>query len=193
MTDLKRIALVAAVISMGGLLYLSLNWIPVIGPLAAGFFVGYSQQGSTPKAVFRAGAYAGLLGVVGVAMLLDTIGLLDTSQTSTAIVFLTLWVLLVWNIVGVLLAGIGGMLGSLTGQAKRLVDILQSGAGFPLNISLGMPRPRRVVNLRPPPAYSNERPGHEDEKKLKFSICPQCGASNPDTSALCGSCGMTLR
>ena len=193
MNDLKQTAYAAAVLLAGGLLYLTLNWIPILGPLAAGFAVGYALRGSMPGTGFKAGVYAASLGVIGVAFLLDSIGLFDSSQTSPLVLFVAMWVLLVWNIAGILLAGIGGMLGSLTGQAKRIVDILQSGAGFPLNISLGMPKPKRVVNLRPPPAYQKEKPQQEDEKRMRFSICPQCGASNPDTSAICGSCGRTLR
>jgi len=193
MVDLRGGVLTAAAVFLGGILYLSLNWIPVLGPLAVGFIVGYAIK-QNPGRGFRAGVYSAALGVLMLALLLAETGLINPAETGTLWLLLTSWILFIWNLAGILLAGLGGMLGSLARQTKRMMDALGTGmAAMPFNISFGAPAPKRVLRLRAPPMEATEKPEEAaGEERVVFVICPHCGSSNLESNKKCGNCGRKL-
>jgi len=193
MVNLRKTAFATAVIAAGGALYLGLNWIPIIGPLAVGFAVGFMLK-ETPGNGFKAGVSAGSLGVVTMAFILATTGIFDPSINGTLPVLLTVWVLFIWNLLGIFLTGVGGLLGCVAGQTKRMFDALAQGfTNLPFGFSLEVPRPRRVIRLNTPPMNEPVQKTTEAEKKIRFTICPQCGSSNPEHSKTCGNCGHKLK
>lgn len=194
MIDFRRAVLITATIIFGGVLYLGLNWIPIIGPLAVGFIVGYIIK-EKPSTGFKAGVYSAALGVITLAVVFSRTGLFNPAETGMLTALLTTWILVIWNVVGILIAGLGGLLGSLAGQAKRMFEGITSGiTTLPFGISFGVPKPRKVIKLRPPPMdeYSKTKT-MEEEKRIKFIICPHCGLSNPDSSKNCENCGKKLK
>lgn len=193
MAELKKTVLTAAAIISGGVLYMLLNWIPIVGPLAAGFAVGYTLK-ENPLNSFRAGAYSAAIGWLTLIVLLGRAGFFNPSEIGNLTLLLVIWILVVWNFFGILLAGVGGVIGSLAGHAKRMVDALTPAmAAFPFSVSFGVPKPQRVIRLRPPPMEGQEKQNNvEEEKRIRFSICPNCGSSNPSSNRKCDSCGWTL-
>jgi ribosomal protein L40E len=193
MAELKKTLLSATAVLSGSILYVLLNWIPIIGPLAAGFAVGYALK-ANPFNSFKAGVYSASIGTLTLGVLLSTSGFFNTLETSALTVVIATWVLVVWNFFGILLTGIGSFMGSLTGQAKRMVDALSPAmAAFPFSVSFGLPKPRRVIRLRPPPTEEQEKQKEAgSEKRIRFAICPNCGSSNPTSNSKCGTCGQAL-
>ncbi|MFH1125787.1 MAG: zinc ribbon domain-containing protein [Candidatus Altiarchaeota archaeon] len=193
MLDLKKAAGTTALVLFGGILYTGLNWIPVLGPLAVGFIVGYRIKGS-PSEGFRTGIYSASIGTILIALLLSEIGLFSTPETATIAVILITWILFIWNLVGILLAGLGGIAGSLAAQAKKMFGAIAPGiATIPLNISLGIPKPRSVLRLRPPHTSQQEKHTSDAENRIRFAICPHCGSSNPEQNPSCETCGGKLK
>ena len=192
MPDLKKAVLTTTIVLLGGTLYLALNWIPILGPLITGFLAGYLLKGN-PKEGFNAGLYSAILGVIALALLINTTGLFNTAVNGTLVVLLTIWILTVWNLIGILLSGIGGMLGSIAGQGKRMVERIMPRIGtLPFSMSFGMPKPKRVLRLTPPPDGQMTAEIPEKEGRLKFNICPHCGSSNLEIEKKCGNCGKKL-
>lgn len=193
MFQLRKAVLTAAALIFGGLLYLGLNWIPVIGPLTVGFIVGYLIKAS-PGVGFRAGVYSASIGTIALAILLNGMGLFNYGEVGMPIVLLTAWILLIWNLAGIFLSGVGGMLGSLLGQGRKMLESIMPAIGtLPFGVSFGIPRPKRVIKLHAPPLEEPKRPEEVmEEKRVKFVICPHCGLSNVESNKKCGNCGQKL-
>jgi uncharacterized paraquat-inducible protein A len=191
MTELKKTILTATAVILGGVLYLGLNWIPVIGPLAVGFFVGQTIK-ETPWKSFRAGIHSAILGVLLLAIVLARTGILDPEQVGLLTAMFVAWILLIWNLIGVFLTGLGAMLGSLAHHAKKMIDHITTPRIMPINISLGMPSPRKVIRLEAPPEERGQKQ-NTPEKRIKFNICPSCGMSNQQSRKTCETCGKRLK
>ena len=194
MIDFRRILTIAFGILFGGILYVALNWIPIIGPIAVGFMVGHMIK-QNPGIGFKAGIYSACLGVIILAILFANTGLFNFSGAGIILVLLAIWILFIWNLVGILLAGLGGIVGSITGQTQRIFEgILPGLAGLPFGVSFNMPKAKRVLRLEAPPLDKQEdiKPANE-EKKMKFVICPNCGSSNPESNNVCENCKQNLK
>ncbi|MBM3309516.1 MAG: zinc ribbon domain-containing protein [Candidatus Altiarchaeales archaeon] len=184
MTGLKKAVLNTTAVTAGGLLYVGLNWIPIIGPLAVGFLVGYTAK-DDPRNGFRLGVYSATFGAFLLAVILGNSGLFNTTEAGTLLSMLVAWILVMWNLAGIMLAGLGGILGSLVGQARTMLGMIPSGLNMiPFGISFGMPKPRRVLKLQAPPGG--------EEKRIKFRICENCGSSNQEDSKTCENCRKKL-
>jgi len=184
MINLKKTVLHTTAVFSGGVLYVGLNWIPIIGPIIVGFLVGYTVK-ENPRNGFRLGVYSATLGAAMIAVILGNSGLFNMAGSGTLLAMLIAWILIIWNLVGILLAGLGGMLGALVGQAKTMFDMIPKLEMLPFGISFGMPKPKRVLKLQAPPV--------EEEKRIKFNICEYCGSSNPELNKVCDTCRKRLK
>ncbi len=158
MIELKeRISLVPVVL-VGALLYMILNWIPVIGPLFMGRRVGRMVKGHPMK-----GAGIGILSAV-VGFFCLNVFIFPNWDIFGRIL------LIGWNFIGIIFAGIGGAIGSMT---SAISDLKISGD-------------RRN-------AYTNAFHTFKSESDVKtLIICPNCSFTNPEGRAYCGSCGAKL-
>jgi hypothetical protein len=163
MSSLRDYVFYVASVIIGGLVYVGLNWIPLIGPLAVGAFVGYLRRRG-PRDGFKAGTTTALLGFLGVIYLLSSTSLLPL-RGITLPSLLVFWILLLWNVVGILLAGVGGALSSMFFHAH---DFLERR----LEYSGGVENPVSVIS---------------------YSLCSNCGVSIKDDLHECPSCGLRVR
>jgi hypothetical protein len=164
MPDLKGKLRSAAAVVFGGLLYAVLNWIPLVGPLVMGMITGYWVGGGFTNG-FRHASVAAALGSTLVAFLLAQYGLTDASGVTTPMIFFIVWVLMVWNIAGIILGGIGGGLGAIGRDLHQLI-------------------PEAVRDkFREPMAKSG----------VEYIICPGCGQGNLSSAAACIGCGRALK
>jgi len=150
-------------IAAGGILYVGLNWIPIIGPLLVGLFVGYYGKGSV-KAAFDRGIASGLAGSVMVAVILFKANVFQTSGSELALTFMFAWILFVWNVVGMLFCGLGGAAGAMAGSLNDLYKTITG-------------------------RYNHAKPESGD---IAYRICPKCGAGNLERAMFCSSCGSAL-
>ncbi len=150
---------------VGGILYIGLNWIPIAGPLIVGFIAGWIRRGNS-KEGFNAGIYSGLLGFIALTALLYKWGALNARGIETFVVMLIAWIIFLWNLVGILLAGLGGLVGSMFHATK--------------NFFLG----GRREDVKPAGGYFN--------RGVTFKICPDCGSGNTEDAIKCGNCGAAL-
>lgn len=161
MGSVRVLGLKALTVFLGGLAYLGLNWIPVLGPLAVGFIVGYVRRAG-PRDGFRLGVYSGLVGFAGVLVLFKYNSILPFEGSSVFPSFLALWIIVLWNLVGVLFAGVGGALASMFFHAQDFFEQRFPGAGG-------------SVGWR--------------GKAASFIICPNCGSGLREGLGTCPSCG----
>jgi hypothetical protein len=174
--NLDEIFQKAAAVSVGGVLYLGLNWIPIIGPLVAGLSAGKIAGGRTNEG-FKIGIYSGILGTILVIILLNRVGIFNTQGINSIVVFLVAWILLLWNLTGILFAGIGGALGNLVQKTSNIIEQLDM---------LRRPVRPHPIRLEPPKEYKREY-SHE------YVICPKCGVGNPAGADTCSECKNQLK
>lgn len=109
----------------GALVYVGLNWIPVVGPLATGFIVGQTIKADSRKS-FNQGILAGTIGFVILMFLMNALGIFNMTGTQMIGGILVAWILFIWNAIGILLCGAGAMVGSLFSRTSRMLE----GFGF---------------------------------------------------------------
>ncbi|MFH1787912.1 MAG: DUF5518 domain-containing protein [Candidatus Altiarchaeota archaeon] len=152
----------AATLVIGALSYVGLNWIPILGPLAAGGVVGYLRRRG-PRDGFRIAAISGVFGALAVVYLFAETGVLAFNDMSAFPSFLVMWIILLWNVVGVLLTGAGGALASMFFHAHDFLE-------------------RRFDGGR-------ERPGGS-QGSASFIICERCGEGVRACEDKCPHCNM---
>lgn len=104
MSKIGGFLLAAVSVIFGGIMYSLMNWVPIIGPLMVGVFIGRSVKGGVKRAV-TAGV---LCVVVGVVVLLKYV--LDLSLLAN---ILFLWMFVVWHIVCLFFVVVGCLMGSM--------------------------------------------------------------------------------
>ncbi len=145
-------------IAVGSILYASLNWIIVLGPIIAGFASGWILKDKKIKNGFNTGVTSALLGFLIIIGFMDVTGIEITSFTD-ALVF---WMFIAWNLLGFILCGIGGALASMFVEPIILFKELR--------------KPKR------------EETGDEEITGETYVICPACGYSNLEQDEYCRSC-----
>lgn len=157
---------IAALVT-GSVLYTGLNWIPLVGPLTVGFIASRISGGGLKRG-FNAGIYSGLGGFTILMFSLHHFGILGqlfaSSGLSTLAGLLLVWIIFLWNLVGILFCGVGGLLGAMVERTRRVFEL---GHRFTAELFTG-PRPATYV------------------------VCPNCGAGNPNTTDHCRTCGIPL-
>jgi len=143
---------------VGGLLYLGLNWVPLAGPLIAGFVVGWLLKGE-PGESFKAGVYSGILGFITVSILLS-FWRFNTPSNQIISSLLIGWILLLWNVVGILFTGFGAMLYSIVNSFSRIFGI----------------------DLKTPSPPAGGR------AEASYKICDKCGNGFLDENGGCSYC-----
>jgi len=160
---------------IGTLLYVGLNWIPIIGPISVGIISGYISGGNFKKG-FTVGLLSASFGFLAILAIISKFGiftqLFDLSIT-TLMIMLFLWILLLWNLVSIFLTGLGGILGSLISPRKLFVK--PGGKDEPIRIDV----PKDEITSR----YNTKT----------YIICPNCGTGNLDSLENCTSCGLKLK
>jgi len=147
----------------GAILYIPLVLVPVAGPLASGFAAGWVAR-TTPMKAFWTGFAAGALGFL--AWVFYILPGWDLKPDLISGVFL--WVFLAWNMLSVMASAVGSIFGSMISSARKLLS----------DFGERTREERRVERDADVPVYV---------------ICPECGASNPDESALCEACGANIQ
>jgi hypothetical protein len=146
---------------VGCLTYVGINWIPIAGPLIVGVVVGYLRRVG-PKDGFKTGIYSGILGFAVIAFLFYRAHVFNLDGVGKLTSILILWVFLLWNIVGILLAGVGGAVSSMVFHAHDFFG--------------------RVFD------YAPER-SHSKDDVTSYLICSNCGMGVSEGSVDCPSCG----
>jgi hypothetical protein len=123
--DYERIGPVTTGVVVGGLLYIGLNWIPVVGPLIAGAIAGYIAKGRVFDG-FRTGVIAGIVGFIGVIFVMAQMGLLNTTGVGVVLTGLILWIILVWNLTAIFFMGVGGAVGSLAASTRSFFKPMEA-------------------------------------------------------------------
>ncbi|VVB52471.1 Uncharacterised protein [uncultured archaeon] len=159
-SHLRRLSTIA----LGSGLYALLNWVPLAGPAAAGFAVGYLSKGRL-KAAFVDGVVSGALGFVLIAATLYHFG----AFTGSSIVHVAVlaWLLLMWNLTGILVMGAGAAVGNITYDTGRMISSFLS-------------------------PFAQKQAPEERKFAAEYGICPQCGTGNISENAICETCGLTL-
>jgi hypothetical protein len=139
----------AASVLVGAVLYSLLNWIPLIGPFAAGVLVGYLVGGGFNRGL-RHAAVSAALGAAAIAYALVFYDPLSLRTVPAVTLLFISWILLVWNTAGIAVASIGGGFGAV---GKDLHSFL----------------PRLVEQLTP-----KTRPN----RGIDYLFCPVCGQGN---------------
>ena len=164
MASWKSILKSAVYVLAGALAYAALNWIPVLGPLSLGIFVGYGVGGGFGRG-FRHGAASAVLGTLIVAYLFLQGGVLEPIASNRLLTVFILWVLLVWNCVGIFAAAMGGGAGAVGKDLKTLI-------------------PREIRDML---SARKEKPAQD------YMICQACGQGNVASATTCISCGHALK
>jgi len=157
---------------VGSSLYVVLNWIPLVGPFIVGLTAGRIARAKG----FLVGFFSGIFGF---AFLLFFV----FPRWGISGNFFLMWIMLLWNFVGIVLAGLGGSMGSSTGRRSGFSYRFGSGRG-------------RIFE-----SLGGKESGPEGEKKTErdsikapdiLLVCPKCGGSNPEGASNCKACGGAL-
>jgi len=169
---MNRTLRAVAGILVGSSLYVVLNWIPLLGP----FMVGLTAGRIARVRGFLVGFFSGILGF---AFLLFFV----FPRWGISGNFFLMWIMLLWNFVGIVLAGLGGSMGSAARRRPGFSYRFGSGRG-------------RIFGSR---GGSESGPGGEKKTERDsieapeiLLVCPKCGGSNPDGASNCKSCGGAL-
>lgn len=146
---------------VGALLYILLNWIVILGSIASGFAAGWVARCSS-KCGFLIGALSAALGFCVFLYVMKFTSL----AVDTLLDFLLFWMFIIWNLVGFLFAGIGGILGSMLYKPMGPLSKIRGSGGS------------RKSGIEP--------------KVDVYVICPNCGFSNSEENEYCKSCGTKL-
>ncbi len=161
---LKEALSYASTLAIGGLAYVGLNWIPIVGPLAVGILIGFLRRRG-PSDGFRTGVACGVLGFLGVIYLLAATGAASLRGIATIPSFLILWILLLWNLAGIFFTGVGAALASMFYHAQ---DFFEHRIGY---------------------TEKTETIGGA----TSYVLCGNCGVGIREDSPVCPSCGLPVR
>ncbi len=147
----------------GAAVYSALNWVPLVGPLATGFMVGWWAGGGFMKGL-RNAAYAASLGSLIVFYLIAAY-VLSPAPAQAPVNLVLLWMLLAWNVTNIIVAAAGGGIGALGSDIRSII---------PANLmdSLSRQKPRTGVEYR---------------------ICPACGQGNVESAKTCIGCARPMK
>ncbi|MBN2014861.1 MAG: zinc ribbon domain-containing protein [Candidatus Altiarchaeota archaeon] len=145
-------------ITVGAAIYPLSFWILFLGPMMSGFVAGWIAK-TKPKEGFILGVVSAFLGFLILVHALDVfnIGIITLSDV------LFFWIFMLWNLFGFLLAGVGGVLGSL------------------------LSKPVEALKETKKPLKDFKEPAAE-----VYLVCPSCGHSNSEEDEYCKSCGTRL-
>lgn len=147
-------------VALGTVLYPVLGWIIVLGPIMSGFAVGWIAR-CKPKEGFILGSVSAFLGFL---LLMHALNVLDIDLITLSDV-LVFWAFMLWNLFGFLLAGVGGVLGSIL--SKPMESVHEAGTQ------------KKTVMVEESPAEV-------------YVVCPACGHGNSEEDEYCKSCGTKL-
>jgi hypothetical protein len=152
----------------GAVLYVPLVFLPLAGPLYAGIFAGKKAR-TMPIAGFFVGVASALFGYLAWISVIFPFFNIRTGDFLSDI----FWILFLgWNIFCALLAGIGGMLGSILSYSEKMLS-------------------GRTNRRQNEPGVSHEINEPEPQAPT-FVICPSCGTSNREDSTHCVNCGKDI-
>jgi len=143
---------------LGGVLYAGLNLIPVLGPLTVGAMIGAASRGGLRRG-FKLGVASGVLGCIFFGIGLLRLDFLGATGLGAAAIILLAWVLLFWNVVGVLSCGLGAAAGVMLKEFSQTYDSFL----------------RRGSKSRGEPVV--------------YRICPVCNEGTADEKGFCVKCG----
>jgi hypothetical protein len=152
----------------GTLLYIPLMLVPFAGPLYAGIFAGKKAR-TMPLTGFLVGIASAALGYLFWTHEVFPLFNIRTADYVSGI-FRVLF--LGWNIFCALLAGIGGMMGSILAYSEKMLS------GY----NGARRENKQTEDIRPP-----------ETSPPTFIICPSCGTSNQEDSTHCKNCGRDIR
>ncbi len=113
MSGIKGIFSTALSVVIGTVMYILLNWIPVLGPLITGFITGFIARG---RAMRR--AVAGILSaILGFAILMFFV----FSKWGFGNILL-LWMILFWNFTGIVFTVMGSILSSMLSTTADFIS-----------------------------------------------------------------------
>ena len=159
---------------IGSLLYVPFVIVPLIGPLVAGISAGRIAK-TSPQRGFLIGIASAAIGfLIWIFVVFPFFNVRPDSLLSG--IFWLLFAL--WNVFTALIAGIGGILGSMLSLSERM---LSSYKGTGRNI----PREQTGTGAAETNASETNAP--------VFVICPACGTSNPENGASCVNCGKEMK
>ena len=153
----------AAAVLAGGIIYSALTWVPLVGPFATGVLVGWWTGGGFLKGL-RNAAYAASLGSIIVFYMIAAYGL-PPAGTQAPINLVFLWMLLIWNVTSIIVAGAGGGIGALSRDVRTLI---------PTNLMESLSQ-------------------HKPRKGVEYRICPSCGQGNVESAKTCIGCAKPLK
>jgi hypothetical protein len=154
----------------GSLLYIPLVLLPLAGPLYAGIFAG-KKAGTMPVAGFFVGAASAAIGYLFWVYAIFPFFNIRTEDLISGI----FWMLFLgWNIFCAILAGIGGMMGSILSYSKKMRSEYN-----------GKDRKKGPMETEESRAPETTAP--------TFIICAGCGTSNQEDSTHCKNCGKDIR
>ena len=171
----KEIILNICAVLIGAVLYMGLNWIPIIGPLSVGIISVYISGGNFKKG-FTIGLLSATFGFLAILAVISRFGVFSQlfgSSGTALMVVLLLWILFLWNLVSIFIAGIGGIFGSLISPRRFFARKIQEKE--PIRIDI----PKNEIASK-----SNIK---------TYIICQNCGTGNLDSTDNCISCGLKLR
>jgi len=113
MSTRKAVFSTALSIVTGTVMYILLNWIPVIGPVIVGFIAGLISKGSVKRRFFS----AVLSAILGSAILMFFI----FSKLEIRSILLW-WIIILWNLAGIASAGIGSILSRIISSTADVVS-----------------------------------------------------------------------
>jgi hypothetical protein len=155
---------------VGSLLYILLVFLPLAGPLYAGIFAGRKAR-TMPITGFFVGVSSAVLGYLAWVYVIFPFFNIRTEDFIAGI----FWILfLAWNIFCALLAGIGGILGSILAYSENMLSSSHNN--------------RRKKDFVESPGKNAPEP-----HVPTFVICPSCGTSNQEDSTHCKNCGKDIR
>jgi len=159
MSDFVRKA--SSIIS-GAATYVCISWIPLLGPIFSGVIAGKVRKGGGREG-FSAGAFGGLIGFAATSLLLNYWGIWSSVLSGSAAGLLLGWIYLVYNIAGVALAGVGGVLGSMLASFEVAAE----------------PQACAAAAIEP----------ESLKDAVVYRICPECGIGFKESDGECASCG----
>jgi len=149
-------------VAAGAALYLVLNWVPLLGPLAVGLTVGYLVGGGFRRG-FQSGLVSSLLGCALVVLAVYHMIPQGASFSNLPWLFMV-WVLAVWNLAAVALTCVGAGFGAVGKDLKSMI-------------------PPKLMEIFSP---INEK------DSVDYIICPICGSGVKLDSSYCSECGKLI-
>jgi MFS family permease len=177
--SIKEIPQILFAVFAGSVLYTLLLLIPVIGPLIAGITAGKISK-CKPARGFYIGVTSGIIGFIFLISVAFPTWNLNLN-------FFVWWIFMIWNLVAIMLTGIGSMLGSVMfATSKFFSDLREPLRGEKEGVGFGEFGEQTGES-------SGEQFYEPGAEVYTFLICPRCGVSNPEDNDYCDSCGASLK